>query len=198
MLDADVLEVVETRHKEALEHGLGRTQFSLVRLLSKRVHLAMNVTIENFDKALLRLRALVPQSEFVAIDLEFTGLDQDSCGETEAPLPPPGSHEALAGNAASADDPRLPPAGSKKTGGAADNAACPASPSPALDLKREAQAKYAKMCETTKFLVVQVSVLLHVVRVVALGCCPYPLILRECMPPEFAAACLRCGGQVGW
>ena len=36
-----------------------------------------DVTVENFEEALARLRAIVPNCDFVSIDLEFTGLDHD-------------------------------------------------------------------------------------------------------------------------
>lgn len=43
-----------------------------------------DVTVENFEEALARLRAIVPTCDFVSIDLEFTGLDHDSYGDEAA------------------------------------------------------------------------------------------------------------------
>jgi hypothetical protein len=43
----------------------------------------VDVTVDNFEDALRRLQTLVPQCDFVAIDLEFTGLDHDAFGAAQ-------------------------------------------------------------------------------------------------------------------
>ena len=98
----------------------------------------MDVTTENFDEALATLKALVPNCDFVSIDLEFTGLDLDVSPEETGPgdesgaSPPPEFSSTTGKSSASEDVPRP------------------------FDLKQEAQAKYVKMRNATKFLVVQV------------------------------------------
>ena len=111
-----------------------------------------DVTVDNFEEALARLRKIVPQSDFVSIDLEFTGLDQDvyndaAASSEGAPAGEPAASAAAAAGGAAAGA----AAGSKWFGGAAG----PDATAP-YDLRKEAQAKYSKMRETTKFLVVQV------------------------------------------
>jgi len=105
-----------------------------------------DVTVDNFEEALARLRTIVPQSDFVSIDLEFTGLDQDVYNDASASsegAPAANAGDAAAGGAAAGS-------GSKWFGGG------PSFPGAPFDMRKEAQAKYSKMCETTKFLVVQV------------------------------------------
>jgi hypothetical protein len=101
----------------------------------------VDVTVDNFEDALRRLRTLVPQCDFVAIDLEFTGLDHDAFGAAEGGVAD--AAEPGASGAAGA-----PP--SAPTGAAAEQ------PAP-FDLRKEAQAKYAKLRDATEFMVVQVG-----------------------------------------
>jgi hypothetical protein len=98
----------------------------------------MDVTVENFDEALATLKALVPNCDFVSIDLEFTGLDLDVSPEETGPGDESGASST--------------PAFSSTTG---KSSASEHVPRP-FDLKQEAQAKYVKMRDATKFLVVQV------------------------------------------
>ena len=109
----------------------------------------VDVTIDTFDEALARLRALLPNADFVSIDLEFTGLDQDAFGDPVAPETPPADGMPGDGYA-----PGHGAAGGKAPAAAVDESAAPAAP---VDIGQEAQAKYAKMCAATKFLVVQVA-----------------------------------------
>jgi hypothetical protein len=107
----------------------------------------VDVTVDNFEDALRRLRTLVPQCDFVAIDLEFTGLDHDAFGATEAAGGGAADAAELAAGASGAAGPRP----SAPTGAAAEQ------PAP-FDLRKEAQAKYAKLRDATEFMVVQVGV----------------------------------------
>ena len=109
----------------------------------------VDVTIDTFDEALARLRALLPTADFVSIDLEFTGLDQDAFGDPAAPEPPPAD-----GMPADVSAPGHGAAGGKAPAAAVDESAPPTAP---FDIGQEAQNKYAKMCAATKFLVVQVA-----------------------------------------
>ena len=87
----------------------------------------VDVTVDNFEEVLRRLRTLVPQCDFVAVDLEFTGLDHDAFGAAE-------DAGSAAAGAASEDAPD----------GAAGKSPAAESPAP-FDLRKEAQAKYAKL-----------------------------------------------------
>lgn len=39
----------------------------------------VDVDASNFNQVLIDLRTLIPESDFVAIDMEFTGLDEAPC-----------------------------------------------------------------------------------------------------------------------
>jgi len=100
----------------------------------------VDVTVDNFQSVLDRLRVIVPTADFVSLDLEFTGLDHDSYGEAALPA---GGSGAAGGCAA---------AGSAGSGSAAPSSGRSAE---SFDLEAEAQTKYAKLCEASSFLVVQ-------------------------------------------
>ena len=99
-----------------------------------------DVTVDNFEEVLARIRAIVPNCDFVSIDLEFTGLDHGD-------LPKNSKTEEGA-----------------EAGAAASECADPGAALPAekleaepFDVKAEAQTKYQKFSEATSFLVVQVA-----------------------------------------
>ena len=110
-----------------------------------------DVTVDNFEEVLARIRAIVPTADFVSIDLEFTGLDHDH-GDLSTP------------SLSKAGDGGCAAAGAAAGGGAGGGADLPAGELEAepFDARAEAQTKYEKLCEATSFLVVQVSALLHV------------------------------------
>jgi hypothetical protein len=51
----------------------------------------VDVDVNNFQQILVDLRTLIPESDFVAIDMEFTGLEEAPCRyggpSAENPLP---------------------------------------------------------------------------------------------------------------
>jgi len=112
----------------------------------------MDVTVENFDEALATLKALVPNCDFVSIDLEFTGLDLDVSPEETGPGDESGSGPPRALSEEPGGSGGSPPEFFSTTG---MSSASEDVPRP-FDPKQEAQAKYVKMRHATKFLVVQV------------------------------------------
>ena len=112
-----------------------------------------DVTVDNFEDALKRLRKLIPQSDFVSIDLEFTGLDHDAFGAADCGAAPQAASSASNGAGTAAVGAGCAAAGSADKSPAA---AAVVSPATQFDVRNMAQAKYEKMSDATDFLVVQV------------------------------------------